>query len=209
MIDMDWNAVRQRLEAAGAASVHGETRPEEERKSILHERSRILAKRIDLEVAAEETIEAMEFELYTGVYALNCAFVREACTLRNLTPLPCAPPFVLGIANVRGRIVPIVDLGNLLDLPASGLGKMSSIIILQGKLVEFGILVDAILGVTRISGNEIRPLLSTMTGIGRKRMLGILPKGIVLLDAESIVNDKSLVINETVAWDFARMHDGE
>ena len=85
--------------------------------------------------------------------------------LRDLTPLPCTPPFVLGIVNVRGRILPVLDLKKFFDLPEQGLTDLHRIILVSGNDLELGLLADVIVGVRSVPADSLQPSLPTLTGI--------------------------------------------
>src|ERR1700712_5225839 len=88
---------------------------------ILRERARLLARVPESEPVAGAVLELLEFSLAQERYAVENRFVREVCPLKELTPLPCTPPFLLGVVNVRGRILPVLDLKKFFDLPEKGL----------------------------------------------------------------------------------------
>src|SRR5882724_8355786 len=82
--------------------------------------------------AAGTMLELLEFRLATERYALETRHVQGVHPLRELTPLPCTPPFLLGIVNVRGRILPVLDLKKFFDLPEKGLTDLHRIILIRG-----------------------------------------------------------------------------
>src|ERR1700687_2656174 len=98
----DWQEVRQRLDAAAYLINRGIS--PEERKEILKDRARALAR--DPRPAETEggTLEVLEFLLAYERYGIEMSWVRETLPLRDITPVPCTPPFVLGLINVRGQI---------------------------------------------------------------------------------------------------------
>ena len=73
---------------------------------ILRERAQALARPQSSAPAPSTMLELLEFRLSVERYALEIRHVQDVHPLRELTPLPCTPPFVLGIVNVRGRILP-------------------------------------------------------------------------------------------------------
>ena len=81
-------------------------------------------------------LELLEFRLASERYAVESRLVQEVHPLRDLTPLPCTPPFVLGIVNVRGRILPVLDLKKFFDLPERGLTDLHRIILVRGNDLE-------------------------------------------------------------------------
>jgi len=77
---------------------------------ILRDRAQVLARPPEQAAAADTLFELLEFRLAQERYAVETRYVREVYPLKDLTPLPCTPPFVLGVVNVRGHILPVLDL---------------------------------------------------------------------------------------------------
>ena len=195
---IDWAEVRRRVDAARLATERGWAPLPEERRRILKERARALAAVAVEQPAAETMVEVVKFLLAGETYGIELAFVREVHPLKAFTPLPCTPAFVLGIVNVRGQILSVVDLGRFFELPAQGLGELNKVIILRRGDMELGILADAVLGVQSVPLDEIQPGLPTLTGVRQAYLKGITPARLVLLDGGSILADKNLVVNEQV-----------
>ena len=99
---------------------------------ILRARAQVLARIPERAPVAGASLEVLEFRLAKERYALENRWVQEVCPLKELTPLPCTPPFVLGIVNVRGRILPVLDLKKLFDLPEQGLTDLHRIVLVRG-----------------------------------------------------------------------------
>ena len=153
-IVIDWNQVHRRLEASQAALERGWVLKEEEKKEILHARARALAREPKKKEEIEKSIEVVEFLLAYERYGIESRFVREVYPLRELTPLPCTPAFVLGIINVRGQILSVIDIKKFFDLPEKGLTDLNKVIIVHGGGLDLGILADLILhGKTDIVSN--------------------------------------------------------
>ena len=64
--------------------------------------------------------------------------------------MPCTPPFILGIINVRGQILAVIDLKRFFNLPDKGLSDLNKVIILRRGGLEVGLLADAVAGVQAI-----------------------------------------------------------
>jgi purine-binding chemotaxis protein CheW len=146
-----------------------------------------------------EHIEVVEFVLAHERYAIESDYVREVAPLENLTPLPCTPAFVLGIVNVRGEILSVIDLKKFFDLPEQGLTDLNKVIVLQSGNMLFGILADVIAGVRRIPLTGILPSLPTLTGVREEYLKGVTAERIVVLDAEKLLMDESIVVQEQVS----------
>ena len=195
---IDWAEVRARLEAVQAAGEQAWAPGADETGRILRERALALAAEPGRTQTQDESIEVLEFLLAHEHYAVESSHVREVYPLENLTPLPCTPAFVLGIVNLRGEIVSVIDLRKFFDLPQAGLPDLNKVIVLESGNMVFGILADVILGVRRITLAEIQPSLPTLTGIRDKYLKGITPQRTVVLDAGKLLADEDIVVQEQV-----------
>ncbi len=194
---VDWNEVHARLQKIRSAIEQGWMPGPEEEKKILRQRAYDLAKEPEKEGPGEE-IEIVEFLLAQERYGIDVSHVREVHHLTDLTAVPCTPPFVLGIINVRGQIVSVIDIKKFFELPDKGLGDLNKVIILKSDVMELGILADAVLDVNKVSLNELQPPLPTLTGMRKEYLKGILKDRTVILDAERLLADRKLVVNEEI-----------
>ena len=195
---IDWEELHQRLETAPAALDSGLARTAEDKRKVLRERAKVLARKPEEKTSAQEQVEVVEFLLAHERYALESSYVREVYPLKELTPLPCTPAFVLGIINVRGQILSIIDLKKFFDLPEKGLTDLNKVIVVQREGMAFGILADVILGVRRIALQDIQLSLPTLTGIRAEYLRGVTKERLVVLDVGKILLDKNIVVQEEV-----------
>jgi len=171
--------------------------PETTRK-ILEGRARTLARERRIEAEPEGRLEVLEFVLANERYGLETSYLREVYPLKELTPLPCTPPFILGIINVRGQILAVTDLKRFFNLPDKGLSDLNKVIILRRGRLEVGILADAVSGVRPVSISEVQAPLPTLEGISPDYLKGVTPEALVILDAEKILADPRLIVHEEV-----------
>ncbi|MBA4142978.1 MAG: purine-binding chemotaxis protein CheW [Nitrosospira sp.] len=195
---INFHEVEQRLEAAHAAVERVWTPSADETHRILQTRARALAQEPTSLEAVEESIEVLEFILACESYAVETQYVRQVASLENLTPLPCTPAFVLGIVNLRGAMLSVIDLKNFFELPVKGLTDLNKIIVLQSGKILIGIVADSIAGVRNILAAEIQPSLPTLTGIRKDYLKGITPERMTLLDAGKLLSAENIVIQEQV-----------
>lgn len=195
---IDWDAVKRRLEAARIATERIWAPAAADTRRVLEERARALAVEPAWTEAAEEWIEVVEFILAHERYAFASEYVREVCPLDDLTQLPCTPAFVLGIINLRGEILPVIDMKKFFDLPEKGLTNLNKVIVLESADMVFGILADLISGVRRIPCSGIQPSLPTLTGIRVDYLIGVTADRVVVLDAEKLLTDEKLIVQEQV-----------
>jgi purine-binding chemotaxis protein CheW len=171
----------------------------DETKQILKDRARVLAQELKPIVDGKDnTIEVVEFELAYEKYAFESRFIDEVYPLKDITPLPCTPPYVIGIINVRGQIISVIDIKKFFELPEKGLTNLNKVIILRSESMEFGILADLIIGTQLIAMSALQASLPTLTGIRNEYLMGITPERMVVLDAAKLLADTSIVVQEQV-----------
>lgn len=177
----------------------GKSVTDDEKKRIFRERARRLAKKRDMDTEIDEdSVHVIEFLLGSERYAVDVGFVREVYTLRDLTPVPCTPPYVLGIVNVRGQVVSVADMKVLFDLPRKAIDSSSRVLILNGHGMEMGILVDSVLGELRIPVEMIQSQMPAPKSIRQEYVRGVTQNRLVLLDAERILSDDRIIVHEEV-----------
>jgi purine-binding chemotaxis protein CheW len=194
----DWPEIHRRIDSVRAAIERGFVPGPDEERRILKTRAQKLGQEPIRDVAAEETLDVVEFDLANERYGFPLRNVREVSLLRELTPVPCTPDFVLGIINLRGEIRTVIDLKKFFDLPHSGITELNKIILLQQDHVQLGILADAITGVRRLRLDELQPALPTLTGIGADYLRGITNDRLIVLDPLKILSDKRILVDEEV-----------
>lgn len=195
--EIDWAVVRQRLDAARAATERAWNPDVQTTARILAERARTLAQ-TGREPHEAEALEVVEFMVSNEMYGIETSFIREIHPLTNLTPVPCTPAFVLGVFNLRGEIVSVMDIKRFFDLPESGLTDLNKVVVLQSASMRFGVLADAIQGVRRMAIADIQPSLPTLTGIRQQYLKGVTSERTIILDAERLLADENIVVREQV-----------
>lgn len=103
----------------------------------------------------------MTFQLADEVYGLPILEVREIIGLMEITRVPRAPAFVRGVINLRGRVIPVVDLRLQFGMQACEATDQTVIIVVQcmvgGRPLTMGVLVDRVLEVLTVDGAQIEP----------------------------------------------------
>jgi purine-binding chemotaxis protein CheW len=196
--EIDWAGVHRQLDAVREIVEERWAPGPEETRRILKARAAALAQPPDGEATSGEHIELIEFALAYETYGIESSFVREVYPLTELTSLPCTPAFVLGIVNVRGEIVSVIDIKRFFGLPEKGLTDLNKVIVLQAGTMTFGILADEIVGVRSVAVNEIQRVLPTLTGIREDYLMGVTGERLVVLDAARLLSDRKIVVHEEV-----------
>jgi purine-binding chemotaxis protein CheW len=138
----------------------------------------------------------VEFSLAGGRYGLGSAQVSEVLPFSNCTPLPCTPPFIIGLVNVRGRFVHVIEVGRFLGLPAQGIVDLHHVLVVRHAGIELGVLADLVTGLRRVPLAALQPAPPALAGAGHLR--GVTADGLVVLDASSILSDPRQAVDEEV-----------
>lgn len=165
-------------------------------RAILRARARVLARSPSPASGAGTLLEVLEFGLARERYAVETRHVREVQPLMQLTPLPCTPPFVLGVVNLRGRIVPVFDIRKLFDLPQQGLTDLHRVIVVHGGNLELGLLAETIVAVQTIALESLQASLPTLTGIRADYLKGVTAEHLVVLELDRILTDPRIVVEQ-------------
>ncbi|MCU1277404.1 MAG: scaffold protein CheW associated with MCPs of class [bacterium] len=124
---------------------------------------------------ARERRGVLTFVVGGEVYGVEILSIREIIKLREITEVPRAPRFLLGVVTVRGLVLPVVDLRLRLRLDAHALSRNARILVVMHKSERFGLLVDEVRGVVRFADEQIEPVPASLapseapflSGIGR------------------------------------------
>jgi purine-binding chemotaxis protein CheW len=173
-------------------------KPEAEAERILRQRARALARTPPPAEASGSSLEVLEFRLASERYALESQYVQAVHPLRDLTPLPCTPPFVVGIVNARGRILPVLDLKKFFQLPERGLTDLHWIVQVRGADIELGLLADVIVGLRRVATGSLQASLPTLTGIRAEYLKGVSEERLVVLALERILADPKIIVRAEI-----------
>lgn len=194
--NINWSEILQRVEKARESLERGAAPTPKEKGAILKARARILARETEEASAGREFLDIIEFNLADETYGIESALVREVYPLKDFTPLPGTPPFVLGIVNVRGQILSVIDLKKFFNLPEKGLGQLNKVIIIRNDRMEFGILADAVLDARPVPLETIQAAPPTVTGIGAEYLKGVTGGRMIILDAEKILGDEKIIVHQ-------------
>ena len=136
-------------------------------------------------------IQLVGFRIGRETFGIPIGLVREIVRMMEITAVPDAPDYVEGVINLRGRIIPVIDLRKRFREPGIASDKRNRILVaeLEGRLV--GLIVDAASEVLKLARGEIEPPpellqendLSYVTGLGKRN-----GKLIILVDVEKILS---------------------
>jgi purine-binding chemotaxis protein CheW len=139
---------------------------------------------------ASRTVEMATFYVGEALCGMDILNVQEINKLMEMTTVPQAPDYVMGILNLRGQIVTIIDLGKKLNLGKTELSDMSRNIIVNAQDEYIGLLVTSISDVVEAEWDKVEPPPANIGGVQGKffkgvfktkdRLIGVLDVGKVL-----------------------------
>jgi purine-binding chemotaxis protein CheW len=104
---------------------------------------------------SDPVIQLVTFRLQDESYGINVMRVQEVLRVSEIAPVPGAPSFVLGIINLRGNVVTVIDTRSRFGLPPTEVSDSSRIVIIESGGQVVGILVDSVAEVVELSASEI------------------------------------------------------
>jgi purine-binding chemotaxis protein CheW len=172
-------------------------------------------------VSAAESDRYLRFTLNGEMYALNIFNVTEILEHRALTPVPMMPDFIRGVINLRGRVVPVIDLAIRFGRGVTSIARRTCIIIVRipapaaadgtdaaGATQDIGILVDVVNKVVRLSEDEIEPPPAFGAGIRADYISGMAKRDdgtgddfVIVLDVSRVLSIADMVSLQNAAAD--------
>lgn len=150
----------------------------------------------------------LTFSLAGDVYAIEILKIREIIDYGNLTPIPMTPTFIRGVINLRGSVVPVIDLAARFGGELTEVSKRTAIIIVElideGNLISVGIVVDTVNEVLDISVDEIEPAPEFGTRIRTdfvKGMGKVNDKFLILLEVDKVLAVEELSMIDGMSKD--------
>ena len=164
---------------------------------------------VDVAAEIDRTGKYLTFQLGYEDFGLEILKVREIIGLMDITPVPMTPNYVRGVINLRGKVIPVIDLRLKFGMQPTEDHERKCVIVVdvqrKGSPVQMSILVDAVSEVVHIDGQEIEPPPAFGAGEQSQYILGMgKVKGTIkiLLDINSVLSAA-----DVVAW--ASMASGD
>jgi len=157
-------------------------------------------------VQATQAEKCLTFTLADEVYGIGILKVQEIIGIMPVTRVPRTPAFVRGVINLRGKVIPVVDLRLKFGLATTPDTERTCIIVVQvageGRQMTTGVLVDEVSEVMDIPGDRIEPTPDFGAGVDTAYLKGIGKidrQVILLLDIDAVLSDDQIVLLQDVA----------
>lgn len=172
----DFAALYRRLDEAERALAHGAAVSAERRRAILAARARALGAARDAPAAGGDDVVA--FVVAGERFGIPTAAVEQVIDLRELAPLPGAPPELAGMISTRARVVPVLDPRPLLGLAGGGMSDLAQAIVIGGGPAPFALAVERVEGRRELAAGGSPPVTGPF--------LRIAADGLALLDVDRV-----------------------
>jgi purine-binding chemotaxis protein CheW len=147
----------------------------------------------DDEAGGGPLIQFVTFILMDEVYGINVMQVQEVLRITEIAPVPGAPPYVLGIINLRGNVVTVIDTRTRFGLPTKEVDDASRIIVIESEKQVVGIMVDAVAEVVELRETDIDAAPNVGTEESSRYIQGVATQEdslLILVDLNKLLTDE-------------------
>ncbi|EAS64019.1 MULTISPECIES: chemotaxis protein CheW [Photobacterium] len=143
--------------------------------------------------ANDQVLQWVTFQLEDETYGINVMQVREVLRYSEIAPVPGAPDYVLGIINLRGNVVTVIDTRSRFGLAPGEISDNTRIVIIEAEKQVIGILVDSVAEVVYLRSSEIDSTPSVGTEESAKFIQGVSNREgqlLILVDLNKLLSDE-------------------
>lgn len=147
------------------------------------------------------SIQIVCFTIGNEEYGIEILKVQEILRLPQITTLPKAADFILGVIDLRGKILPIIDMSKRFGIESKTEMKDARAIVINIKGREVGLAIDSVSHVVKVDSNDIEPPPPIVKGISGRYIVGIAKvdeEFVVILDIDRIFSPNELLALEQV-----------
>jgi purine-binding chemotaxis protein CheW len=144
-------------------------------------------------IASEQILQLVTFTLEKEEYAVDILSVQEINRITEITRVPNAPDYVEGVINLRGKVIPVVNLRKKFGLDNRETDDSSRVIIMDIQGVTYGLVVDSVSEVLRIPANIVEPpppMASSMSSMFIKGIAKLENRLIILIDIDKCLGQQ-------------------
>ncbi|MBD3619639.1 MAG: chemotaxis protein CheW [Gammaproteobacteria bacterium] len=141
----------------------------------------------------DRTLQWVTFRLGDETYAINVMQVQEVLRMTDIAPVPGAPDFVLGIINLRGNVVTVIDARARIGLPSREFDDDTRIVIIEAGTQVVGIVVDSVAEVMYVKESEVEAAPAVGNDESSKYIEGVVSRDdsiTILMDLNKMLTDE-------------------
>jgi purine-binding chemotaxis protein CheW len=195
---IDWDRARARLAMAELTAREATQASPARARALLETRARELARPLPQAARPGDLLNVTVFSLAGERYAIETGLVREIVRFADFTPVPGAADFLVGVTNLRGEILPVIDLRRFFDLPDRGLTDQSRVVVLGHQARDLGVLADVTYDIVDLRSDQVLDPPAAAS-IGRDYIRGVTRDALVVLDGDRLLRDPRLIIDHSEA----------
>lgn len=154
--------------------------------------SQVSVAEIQKEDGNDQVLQWVTFQLEEETYGINVMQVREVLRYSEIAPVPGAPDYVVGIINLRGNVVTVIDTRSRFGLMPGDITDNTRIVIIEAEKQVIGILVDSVAEVVYLRSSEIDSTPSVGTEESAKFIQGVSNRDgklLILVDLNKLLSD--------------------
>jgi len=137
-------------------------------------------------------IQLVVFQLAGETYGVDINHVQEIIRMQNITEIPRTPDFIEGVINLRGRVIPVIDLHKRFNLPLADATQNTRIMVVELDQMTVGMIVDSVSEVLRLPAASIEPPPPMISGVDVAYLEGVgkwNERLIILLDLNRVLRE--------------------
>lgn len=146
--------------------------------------------------AAATHIQLACFSLGDKLFAVDIMRIREILVPQKLSPLPCASDLLEGVINLRGTVIPVMNLRKRLGMPFGGDAPVGKLLIVSLVRQLLALIVDDVMEVISVPVADIKPPIQMVSGVGMEFVLGVCLSNhrvFMILDIDSLLCSPGIV----------------
>jgi len=147
------------------------------------------------DVQSDQWEQLVVFRLASEFYGVDISAVNTIIRMQEITEIPQTPTFVEGVINLRGSIIPVIDLRKRFGLPVGETTKSSRIVVVEGAGQLIGMVVDAVAETLRLSSDAIEPPSPVIASVDAEYLRGVGKQEnrlVILLDLDRVLTSREV-----------------
>ncbi len=133
--------------------------------------------RVETKSIGPAAVDIIAFRLHDQEFCVQTTTIREIRGWAPCTPIPHAPRSVLGVMNLRGSVIPIIDLANKLGMPSTEGNERCAIVVAEVHDAVIGLVVDRVSDILTVQGDQIQPVPAIARVYGSRYAEGVITQG--------------------------------